>query len=207
MGLFGNRYKKIKRNDVVNSIIELQKEQDKMLEDINLRSKEVNEYLQKGCQEKDKNMQLFLAKSISNKRRENAMATHRLQYIMSNISVLEQLKASLDDRDFILNNSKMPLNKMLTNPSELKKFLNSITNIKMVQEEKLAQNLQTFEEIENEYVENDEIYGESQNTNDILAYFERGEEMGEGEVVEPVIENKESIMKDTVTDNNDVVTE
>lgn len=174
--MFGlGKFKKIKRNDVVEAVIELRQQQDKMLEDIKDRGKNIEELLAKGMGERDKNMQLFYAKSIINLRKENSFNTRRLQYVMSNISALEQLKYSLDDREFIVSNSKIPLNKMLNNPTELKKFLTKINNVQMAQEEKLAENLSIFDEAQNEYIPNEEIYSSNESVDDIMAIFESGE--------------------------------
>lgn len=174
--MFGlNKFKKIKRNDVVDAIIELKQQQNKMLEDIKDGGKNIEEFLAKGMKERDKNMQLFYAKSIINLRKESSFNTRRLQYVMSNISALEQLKYSLDDREFIMSNSKIPLNKMLNNPTELKKFLTKINNVQMAQEEKLAENLSIFDEAQNEYIPNEEIYGSNESVDDIMAIFESGE--------------------------------
>lgn len=195
--MFGlNKFKKIKRNDVVDAIIELKQQQNKMLEDIKDGGKNIEEFLAKGMKERDKNMQLFYAKSIINLRKESSFNTRRLQYVMSNISALEQLKYSLDDREFIMSNSKIPLNKMLNNPTELKKFLTKINNVQMAQEEKLAENLSIFDEAQNEYIPNEEIYGSNESVDDIMAIFESGE--NDEQLDSEIIKEKEKNSNDEI---------
>lgn len=78
----------------------------------------------------------------------------------------------MDDREFIANNSKISLNDMLTNPKELEKFL-SKTNVKKMQhEDKLAGSLGVIDTVNESYVENEKVYGVSDNMQNILAMFE-----------------------------------
>ena len=184
MGLFGNRFNKIKRSDVVDAICDLEKQQKEILESINNHQKEIGDLMIKGRRERDRNMQIYMAKRITLLKKENANNTKRLQFVLSNISAMNQLKTALDDREFIKTNSKMPLNKMLNNPAELKSFLSKISNKKMAQEERLAENLSTFDEVEQEYIENETLYGSDTETDNILAMFEMGQQLddeaGEG---------------------------
>ena len=193
MGLFGNRFNKIKRSDVVDAICDLEKQQKEILESINNHQKEVEDLMIKGRRERDRNMQLYMAKRITLLKKENANNTKRLQFVLSNISAMNQLKTALDDREFIKTNSKMPLNKMLNNPAELKSFLSKISNKKMAQEERLAENLSTFDEVEQEYIENETLYGSDTETDNILAMFEMGQQLDDeaGEGFETVEEDND----------------
>ena len=154
MGLFGNKFNKIKRSDVVDTIISLEKQQQEILEQIENRNKSCDEFMKKGKLEKDTNMRMYYAKKISTMKKENLLDTKRLQFIDSNILSMQQLKNALDDKEFIKNNSKMSLNQMLSKPAELRSFIAKINNDKMKREEQVAENLTTFEEINEEYIEN-----------------------------------------------------
>ncbi len=177
MGLFGNRFNKIKRGEVVDTIIALEKQQQEILEQINGRTKACEEMFKKGKVERDKNLQMYYAKKISSMKKENSLEARRLQFIDSNISSMQQLKNALDDRDFIANNSKMSLNQMLSKPAELRSFIAKINNNKMKREEQVAENLTTFDEVEEDYIENEKIYGTDEDAENILAMFELDNEL------------------------------
>lgn len=202
MGLFGNRFNKIKRSDVVDAICDLEKQQKEILESIGNHQKEISDLMIKGRRERDRNMQVYMAKRITLLKKENTYNTRRLQFVLSNISAMNQLKTALDDREFIKTNSKMPLNKMLNNPAELKAFLSKISNKKMAQEEKLAENLSTFEEVDQEYIENETLYGSDTETDNILAMFEMGQQLDDeaGEGFDELVEedNKPEEPKDPI---------
>lgn len=177
MGLFGNKFNKIKRSDVVDTIISLEKQQQEIIEQIEGRNKTCDELMKKGRLEKDNNMRMYYAKKISSLKKENGLDTRRLQFIDSNILSMQQLKNALDDKDFIKNNSKMSLNQMLSKPAELRSFIAKINNDKMKREEQVAENLTTFEEINEEYIENEKIYGADEDAENILAMFEMSDDL------------------------------
>ena len=177
MGLFGNKFNKIKRSDVVDTIISLEKQQQDILEQIENRNKTCDEYMKKGKAEKDYNMRMYYAKKISTMKKENGLDTKRLQFIDSNILSMQQLKNALDDKEFIKNNSKMSLNQMLSKPAELRAFISKINNDKMKREEQVAENLTAFEEINEEYIENEKIYSADADAENILAMFEMSDQL------------------------------
>lgn len=172
MGLFGNKYNKIKRGDVVDAIVELEKSQQKELQDIETRNAEIEKNMVMGRKSKDRNLQIALAKRINMLKAENTKAAKRIQYLNGNIQALNQLKTALDEREFIVNNSKLPLNKLLSNPAQLRKFLNGVTINKQKQEAILGDTLDVFEENEENYVEDERIYGVNKNDDSLLAMFE-----------------------------------
>lgn len=177
MGLFGNKFNKIKRSDVVDTIISLEKQQQEILEQIDNRNKTCDDFMKKGKLEKDYNMRMYYAKKISSMKKENALDTKRLQFIDSNILSMQQLKNALDDKEFIKNNSKMSLNQMLSKPAELRAFISKINNDKMKREEQVAENLTAFEEINEEYIENEKIYSADADAENILAMFEMSDQL------------------------------
>ena len=90
---------------------------------------------------------------------------------------MQQLKNALDDKEFIKNNSKMSLNQMLSKPAELRAFISKINNDKMKREEQVAENLTAFEEINEEYIENEKIYSADADAENILAMFEMSDQL------------------------------
>ena len=177
MGLFGNKFKKIKRGDVVDAIVELEKAQQNEISAIGEREKEIEKLMEQGRRTKDRNLQLALAKRINMLKAENANTAKRIQYLNANTQALNQLKTSLDDESFIVNNSKMPLNKLLSDPGQLRKFLNSVTLKKQRSENVLGEALDVFNEAEENYVPDERIYGINESDDALLSMFEEQNSM------------------------------
>ncbi len=167
-----NKFDKISRTEVVDSIIQLEKQQESVVASVEENNVSIKEAFAKGKAEKDTNMRMFYAKNIENLKKSNAMAGKRLQYIASNMGAMYQLKSAMDDREFLSNNANISLNEMLAKPAELSKFLNAVNAKKMNSEEGLEGVLDTFEMAESAYVENDSIYASSEGQQDILAMFD-----------------------------------
>ncbi|MEG1509402.1 MAG: hypothetical protein RR454_02985 [Clostridia bacterium] len=173
MSIFSRKkFDKIKREEVVEAIIGLEKQEEDIIASFDESKKKIGELVAKGKRETDRNMQVAYAKKIESIQRENASASKRWQFVNSNLSAMYALKSAMDDREFIANNSKISLNDMLTNPKELEKFL-SKTNVKKMQhEDKLAGSLGVIDTVNESYVENEKVYGVSDNMQNILAMFE-----------------------------------
>lgn len=185
MGLFNrNKYDKIKRTDVVDAITELEKAQQKELQDIEDRNKEIDKYMLQGRKSRDRNLQLALAKRINMLKAENTNSAKRIQYLNGNIQALNQLKTALDDKEFLVNNSKLPLNKLFSDTNSLKKFLTSVNAKKMKQETNLGNVLEVFEDNEQDRVEDERIYGVNQNDDNLLAMFEEQNEFDDSSMFE-----------------------
>ena len=134
--------------------------------------KEIDRLFEKGKTSSDKDEQLYCAKRINVLKTENKALLKRLMYMNSNISMLNQLKTAIDDKEFIKVNKKMSLNKLISNPADLQSYLASLNVKKMASEEKMANALDVFDEANSNYIENDKIYGESETDNELLAMFE-----------------------------------
>ena len=166
------KFDKISRTEVVDSIIQLEKQQESIVSSIEENNVTITGLFAKGKAEKDTNMRVFYAKNIENLKKNNAMYGKRLQFIATNMSAMYQLKSAMDDREFLSNNANISLNEMLKQPAQLSKFLNSVNATKMNSEESLESVLDTFDMAESAYVENDSIYGSSVGQQDILAMFD-----------------------------------
>ncbi len=174
MGLFHSKkkFEKIQRTDVVENIIQIKKMQQDIVDDIAEREKEIAKMLADGRKARSRELQLVFAKRIKIMQHENQQLTHRLTYLDSNLRALNQLKLAIDDKEFLTNNSDMPLNKLLNDTTALRKFLSSLSQSKMSAESKLSSTLETFEDVEDAYEENESIYGTDQQDEELLAMFE-----------------------------------
>lgn len=160
----------------MDAIVELEKTQQNELAAIEEREKEIEKLMLQGRKSKDRNLQLALAKRINMLKAENANAAKRIQYLNANTQALNQLKTSLDEQEFIINNSKMPLNKLLREPAQLKKFLNSVNLKKQRSESALGDVLDVFTEAEEGYNEDARIYGVNTEDDALLSMFEQQNE-------------------------------
>ena len=152
--------------------MELEKAQQNEISAIGEREKEIEKLMEQGRRTKDRNLQLALAKRINMLKAENANTAKRIQYLNANTQALNQLKTSLDDESFIVNNSKMPLNKLLSDPGQLRKFLNSVTLKKQRSENVLGEALDVFNEAEENYIPDERIYGINESDDALLSMFE-----------------------------------
>lgn len=173
MGLF-NRIKlnKIKRSEVVDAIVELNKQQDALLSQKEENTKKIDSLFEQGKNARDKQEQLWCAKQINILKKENKSTMSRLMYLSSNISMLNQLKSALDEKDFIKLNKNMSLNKLFDKPQDLTAFLKKLNSEKMLHENKMANAMNVFDEAEATYEENEKIFGENESDNELLAMFE-----------------------------------
>lgn len=172
---FRNKFEKIKRSDVVESIIEIEKKQNDEIDAVNERNAQIAQLKKQGMKTHDRDMRLALAKKINRLLAENKQSAARVQYLNANISALTQLKNALDDRDFITNNTNMPLNALLNDTKMLRKFLASVNSKKMVGETGLVNALDVFEEAEEAYEGDERIYAASDDDDKLLAMFELDE--------------------------------
>lgn len=172
MCFFKNKFEKIKRSDVVENIINVEKKQQEEMDAVEEREKEIDKLLKAGSETKSRDRQLTLAKRINLLRKENQMANQRIQYLNANLLALNQLKTAIDDKEFINNNSDMPINKLLTDANALRKFIGGISGQKMRSESMLGETLDAFEEVEEAYEGDERIYGINEQDDQLLSMFE-----------------------------------
>lgn len=169
-----NKYDKIKREDIVENIINIEKQQNQEIANIEERNKEVDALMIKGRSSNDKNYQLVLAKKINLLRQENQRSTQRIQFLNGNLKVLNQLKMALDDRGFLDNNSNMSLNQLLSDSKSLHKFLDDVNSKRSRRERDLGDVMDTFDAYEEDLDADDRIYGITEADDQLLSIFETG---------------------------------
>lgn len=178
MFFFGrNKFKKIKREDVVDAICDLNKQQDELERGIIEKNDRIKELMEKGKTEQNRDMRLFYAKKISAMQNEIKRDTKRNMYLMQNVKNLDNLKAAIDDNAFITNNTKLPLNKLLNNPAELNRFLQDVLAGKNEAEQNMLDVNQAFDDYDKAIEERSEIYGVSETDDELLAMFETEDQL------------------------------
>ena len=172
-----DRFKKLKREDVVNAIVELEKQEADIENGIVEKTRQIDELLKKGRAEKSADIKLFYAKKISHLQEEKKEDVNRGMYLLYNTRLLNRLKNAIDDNSFFANTGNISLGNLLGDQKNLAKFLNKALNTKVMAEDVLTEADDTFNEVKNLYEENDRIYGVNSSDDNILALMEGGEEL------------------------------
>ena len=172
-----NRYKNLKREDVIDSICELEKQENDLEMSIVDISKNIDDLLQKGKNEKSKDLQILWAKKITALKEDKETAIKRCIYLLYNIKLAKRLKDAIDDNQFILNTGKVSIKNLLQDQKGLAKFLNKALNTKVKDEQILTSADEVFNEVQSGYIENESIYGIQKNDDALLAMFETAESL------------------------------
>ena len=177
--MFGrNKFKKLKREDVVEAIITLNKQQDDLESGIVSKSEEVDKLMERGCKEKNRDIKLLLAKKVTALKSEIKRDTNRAAFLMYNVGLLEKLKAAIDDNSFVQNTSNIPLNKLLSDQKALAQFLESAIKNKSEVENTLVDANQIFDSYEQAAESSSSpIYSTSESDDELLAMFEMQEQL------------------------------
>lgn len=177
MGLFRrkNKYAKLTREEVVDAICKLEKQSQDIEEGLVEQKKQIDELMQKGRVETDRQLKLYYAKKINALKAEREQNSQRAMYLMYNTQLLNKLKNAIDDNQFFVNTSKVSLGNLLADQKGLSEFLSKTLNTRMRAEETLVGAEDTFKEIEGVYEGNQSIYGKSENDDELLAMFETEE--------------------------------
>lgn len=175
MGLFRNKYDKLTREEVVDSICKLEKEMQNIENELIEKQKQVDALMVKGKQETNKEIKLFYAKRINALKAEREQSVQRAMYLMYNVQLLNKLKAAIDDNQFFKNSSKVSLGNLLADQKGLAKFLNKTLNTRVAAEDVLTTADETFRAVEDAYEKNGSIYGMNEQDDALLAMFETEE--------------------------------
>ena len=187
---FKSKYDKLKREDVVDAICSLEKQEDDLEEAISSRAREIEELLAKGRKETNRELKLFYAKKITSMREENQTDVKRAMYLMYNMKLLRKLKSTIDDNEFFIKTGKVSLGNLLADQKGLAQFLNKALNTKVRSEQVLTDADDTWNEIQSGYDENERIYGVNEQDDELLAMFETGEQL-DAEMGELGVKNEE----------------
>lgn len=177
---FKSKYDKLTREETVDAICKLEKELQGIEGELDVKQKQIDDFMLKGKNEKDRQKKLFYAKRINMLKSEQEQSMQRSMYLMYNIQLLNKLKTAIDDNQFFKNTSNVSLGNLLADQKGLAKFLNKTLNTKVKAEEVLTSADETFKDIEEMYDKNEAIYGINKADDALLAMFET-EEMVESE--------------------------
>ena len=175
MGLFRSKFDKLTREEVVDAICKLEKESQKIEDELVEKQKKIDELMAKGRTETNREIKLFYAKKINALKAEREESVKRAMYIMYNVRLLNKLKNAIDDNQFFKTSTKMSLGGLLADQKGLAKFLNKTLNTRIAAEDVLTAADETFTMVEEAYESNEGIYGMSEQDDQLLAMFETEE--------------------------------
>ena len=167
-----NKFRKIKRTDVIDQIIQYQKELDELEHDVYTNSDRIKELYKKGSKESNLEIKELIANKILFEKKGISKKINRIKFLQYNVNVLENLKLVLDDMEFSKSKANAPLNKLLKNSKNLNDFLIKSNNCRNDLEQTLINTTNTFEEFDSMLDKDNEIYGNKEGTEDIMAQFE-----------------------------------
>ena len=182
-----NKFKNLNREDLVNSICELERQERTVEAEVFQKEKEINALLDKGKKEKSKDLQLFYAKKISNLSEEKKSCMERGMYLLYNIRLMNKLKDAFDSNTFFKTHTKVPLSELLQDQKNLAKFLNKALETRIASEDVLTSADELFSEVQAAYETSESIYSVGKTEEDILTMFEK----------ENQIRDEEELLKDT----------
>lgn len=178
---FKSKFDKLKREDVVDAICNLEKQESDLESAIEERARTIEELLAKGRKESNRELKLFYAKKITTLREENQTDVQRAMYLMYNTKLLRKLKTTIDDNEFFVRAGKVSLSNLLADQKGLAQFLNKALGTKVRSEQVLTAADDTWNEVQSGYEANERIYGVNEHDDELLAMFETGEQL-EGEL-------------------------
>ena len=178
---FKSKVDKLKREDVVDAICNLEKQESDLESAIEERARTIEELLAKGRKESNRELKLFYAKKITTLREENQTDVQRAMYLMYNTKLLRKLKTTIDDNEFFVRTGKVSLGNLLADQKGLAQFLNKALGTKVRSEQVLTAADDTWNEVQSGYEANERIYGVNEHDDELLAMFETGEQL-EGEL-------------------------
>lgn len=174
-----NKFKNLKREDLVNSICELERQERTAEAEVFQKIKEIETLMEKGKKEKNKDLQLFYAKKISHLNEEKETCMQRGMYLLYNIRLMNKLKEAFDSNTFFKTQTKVPLSELLQDQKRLAKFLNQALETRIASEDVLTSADELFEEVQSAYDVSQPIYGIGKNEEDLLTMFEKENQLND----------------------------
>ncbi len=180
-----NKFKNLNREDLVNSICELERQERTAEAEVLQKVKEIDALMEKGKKEKSKDLQLFYAKKIAHLNEEKQTCMERGMYLLYNIRLMNKLKDAYDSNNFFKTQTKVPLSELLKDQKRLAKFLNKALVTRVASEDVLTSADELFEEVQSAYEVSEPIYGIGKTEEEILSMFEKENQLSdENELLE-----------------------
>ena len=168
-----NKFKNLNREDLVNSICELERQERTVEAEVLQKIKEIDALMEKGKKEKSRDLQLFYAKKIAHLNEEKSSCMERGMYLLYNIRLMNKLKEAYDSNTFFKTQTKVPLSELLADQKRLARFLNKALETRIASEDVLTSADELFTEVQSAYEVSQPIYGIGKTEDEILTMFEK----------------------------------
>ena len=185
-----NKFNRLKRDEVCKAIVDLEERQTNIEKKLDEFKANVDSLTAKAKAETDRTRKVFYVKKINSLKAENENNVQRAMMLMYNVQLLNKLKDAIDDKNFVANVGKVPLNKLLGNQKDLAAFLNKALNNKIRMEDIMTSADDTFKEVTSAYEPNKEIYGVNDTDDALLAAFEAESALGDETEIDAASKNK-----------------
>ncbi len=193
-----NKFKKLNREDLVNSICELERQERTVEAEVFQKLKEIDALKEKGKKEKNKELQLFYAKKISHLNEEKQTCMERGMYLLYNIRLMNKLKDAYDSNTFFKTQTKVPLSELLKDQTGLAKFLNKALQTRIKSEDVLTSADDLFAEVQAAYDVSEPIYGVGKQEEELLSMFEQEDQLSDERDLYQAQEDYEEPAKETI---------
>ena len=174
-----NKFKKLNREDLVNSICELERQERTTEAEVLQKIKEIDALIDKGKKERNKDLQMLYAKKIANLNEEKQTSMERGMYLLYNIKLMNRLKDAFDSNTFFKTQTKVPLSDLLIDQKGLAKFLNKALETRIRSEDVLTNADELFTEVKAAYDVSEPIYGAQKSEEDYLLMFEKENQLAD----------------------------
>ena len=167
------KFEKIDREEIVDAICSLEKEEKLIEDEIKVVSEQIKTMIEEGQKLDTTYDKIFLVKKISNENDRRVRLIKRGMFVLYNIKLTNRLKDAIDDNIIVNKVKSLSSFDYLKNQKELAIYLNELLNTKTKTEDILTEADDAFVEVEKMFLENTKIYGITDLSEDkLMAIFE-----------------------------------
>ena len=167
------KFEKIDREEIVDAICSLEKEEKLIEDEIKVVSEQIKTMIDEGQKLDTTYDKIFLVKKISNENDRRVRLIKRGMFVLYNINLTNRLQDAIDDNIIVNKVKSLSSFDYLKNQKELAIYLNELLNTKTKTEDILTEADDAFVEVEKMFLENTKIYGITDLSEDkLMAIFE-----------------------------------
>ena len=167
------KFEKIDREEIVDAICSLEKEEKLIEDEIKVVSEQIKTMIDEGQKLDTTYDKIFLVKKITNENDRRVRLIKRGMFVLYNIKLTNRLKDAIDDNIIVNKVKSLSSFDYLKNQKELAIYLNELLNTKTKTEDILTEADDAFVEVEKMFLENTKIYGITDLSEDkLMAIFE-----------------------------------
>ena len=153
------KFEKIDREEIVDAICSLEKEEKLIEDEIKVVSEQIKTMIDEGQKLDTTYDKIFLVKKITNENDRRVRLIKRGMFVLYNIKLTNRLKDAIDDNIIVNKVKSLSSFDYLKNQKELAIYLNELLNTKTKTEDILTEADDAFVEVEKMFLENTKIYG------------------------------------------------